>query len=377
MRARYLRLNPTRVRLGAYEFSGSGFQISELQLLTNGAPVLYPAGTSASAPGGGYTDVSQTLTPIKAVDNIIPTGSTNNRWFSQVMVNPLTVDMGQPETFDTYRLYTGLNGAGRDPISWTLEVSNNATNWYLVDVQTNWWGTLNRNALIGEWPLQIFARGGPSACAIPDASRTYIAAGATLKLEGGSAETVGPLTGSGSVVLSGGGGFGVNSAENAAFSGAITGVGTFAVTGVATQTLSGALSLTGEILVEGGTLNLEGAVLTGVTNIVLAGGVLSGTATVNGDLKVTCRGGRYRANLDVTGALFVDGDLLLSLPADVGLPHVQRLFAFASADEATRDALAASGSTVEVPVGYASKVSVGAGSAVWSVAAPGTMLILK
>jgi len=377
--ARYLRWNPTRTRQGGYEYAGTGFQISELQLLAGGVAVSYPVGTTAYAPGGGYNQPAENnvLTPDKAVDNIVPTGNTNNRWYSQVWVNPLTVDMGQPVTFDAYRLYTGLYGAARDPVSWTLEVSNDATNWWFVDVRTNVWGTLLRNSMIGEWPLDVFARGGAAACAIPDSSRTFVAAGAVLKLEDGASETVGPLTGNGAVALVGGAAFGVNAFENAAYSGGFNGVGTVAKTGAATQTLSGALAYVGDMLVDEGTLDLTGATLTGVTNIVLRGGALTGAAAVNGGLTVSAQGGGYCANLAVAGALTVAGELRLVLPEDASLPYVRRLFAFASADTSTRAALANSASTLAVPRGYRADVKVSASEARLVVSMPGTLLLFN
>jgi autotransporter-associated beta strand protein len=374
--ARYLRFTVTDTRWQSGDFGNTGFQLSELQLMRSGSPLLYPAGTVASAPADGYNDNGgRYFPPQLAVDNLLPVpGTDTNRWYSVAMVNPMTVDMGQPVTFDAYRWYTGPNGTGRDPLGWRLEISNNATNWYAVDVQTNQNVTLTRNVIAGTWALDIPA-GLRAADAIPDGSRTYVASGALLRIEAGS-ETVGPLSGAGTVSLASTV-FGINGFEDAVYTGGITGTGTVEKAGDATQTISGALSFSGTSLVEGGTLDLEGAVLTGVTNIVLlSGGTLAGAATVNGDLTVTCEGGAYRANLAVSGALNLAGDLLLALPDGVELPYQQRLFAFGSADEATRVALAAAAGTLEVPFGFAALVRVESGAAYLSVAAPGTVLML-
>ena len=377
VRARYLRFNPTQMRLGTNEYTYTGFQVSELQLLTNGAPVLYPAGTTATAPGGGYNDGgSNVLLPISAVDNVVPTGNTNNRWYSTSMVNPLTVDVGQPVTFNGYRWYTALNGSGRDPISWTLEISNNATNWCVVDVQTNQLGTMARNALAGTWPLNILARGGASGCAIPDASKTSVASGATLRLERAD-ETVGPLSGAGTVTLVGGATLGINGTTGSSYAGGITGTGTVAKTGAAAQTLSGALAFSGTIIVDKGVLSLDGAVLTGVTNIVLrSGGELTGTATVNGNLTVTFAGGVYNANLTVSGALTTVGSVLLKVPDGATLPITKTLFTFGTADAPTRAALAAA-VTQGVPHGYVATVRLTSNAVCLAVAAPGTVLMVR
>ena len=376
--ARYLRFNPTRMRLESYEYAYTGFQIAELQLLTNGIPVPYPAGTSATAPGGGLNAPPNVLLPISAVDNILPTEVENNRWFSTSMVNPLTVDMGQPVTFDGYRWYTANNGAARDPLSWTLEISNDATNWYLVDVQTNWWGTLTRKAVAGEWSLNLPARGGALSCAIPDASRTLVAAGAVLRLDG-AAETVGPLSGTGTVALISGAVLGIQAFEDAVFDGGLTGTGRVAVVGGGRQTFrGGSLAFKGELAVSGAGLGLEGATLSGVTNLVLGtAGAVEGTASVQGSLAVTFAGGAYGARLDLTGALAVSGAVAYVLPEGAALPYSQTLFTFASTDASSRQALVDGAASLSVPAGYVANVRVTETEATLSVTAPGTLMLVK
>jgi hypothetical protein len=205
-----------------------------------------------------------------------------------------------------------------------------------------------------------------------------VASGATLKLDGAAAETVGPLSGTGTVALVSSAVFGINGFEDAVFAGAVTGTGTVAKTGPAVQTLSGALSFRGTLVADEGTLNLRGAVLTGVTNLVLrAGGTLAGAAAVSGDLTVTCEGGATRANVAVSGALTVAGGLRLGLPAGAVLPYSQRLFAFGSADAATRASLVAAAGSLEVPHGFVAKVSVTSTAALLSVSAPGTLMMVR
>ena len=374
--ARYLRFTVTDTRLSAADFANTGFQLDELQLMRNGSPLLYPTNTVASAPGDGYNDGSgRYFSPPMAVDNILPVpGTDTNRWYSVAMVNPLTVDMGRPMTFDAYRWYTGPNGTGRDPLGWKLEVSNNTTNWYTVDVQTNQEITLTRNVVAGTWALDIPA-GLRAVDVIPDGSRTYVASGSALRIEAGS-ETVGPLSGAGTVSL-GAAVFGLNGFEDAVFTGGITGTGTVEKAGDATQTISGALSFSGEIIVDAGTLDLTGATLNGVTNIVIrSGGTLAGAASVSGNLTVAFEGGKTRANLDVSGALTVTGAVTLVLPEGAALPYTQRLFAYASADAATKAALAAA-TTLDVPAGYFASVNVTDTETRWAVAAPGSLLLVK
>ncbi len=372
--ARYLRFTPTaaRVEANTTDFGNSGFQFEELQLMRDGVPLSYPAGTAATAPGGSFANA---FPPSKVVDGDI-VGSNDNRWYSDVMVNPLTVDMQQTVAFDAYSWYTAYNTPNRDPVGWTLEVSNNTTNWYAIDVRTNQTVTTARSAAAGTWALDLPA-GQLAADAIPDVSQTFVASGATLRIDAGS-EAVGPLSGTGTVALIRGAAFGINGFTDAAYAGGITGTGTVTKTGVAVQSLSGALAFSGTLAVDAGTLDLAGAALTGVTNIVLrSGGTLAGAATVNGNLTVTCEGGATRANLAVSGALTVTGALKLALPVGAELPYTQRLFAFGSADPATRAALQAAAGSLTVPVGFAASVHVTADAAYLAVAAPGTVLMLK
>ena len=374
--ARYLRFSVTDTRLSATDFANTGFQLDELQLMRNGAPLLYPAGTVASAPGDGYNDYGgRYFPPQMAVDNALPApGTDTNRWYSVAMVNPMTVDMGQPVTFDAYRWYTGPNGTGRDPLGWKLEISNNTTNWYTLDVQTNQDITATRNVIAGTWPLNIPA-GLLAADAVPDRSRTYVASGATLRIEAAS-ETVGPLSGTGTVSLAAST-LGINGFEDAAYAGGMTGAGTVDKTGSATQSLSGVLGFSGDIVVDAGTLDLTGATLTGVTNIVIrTGAELTGSATVNGNLTVTCEGGVYSGSLAVSGALTVVGTVKLDVPDGAAYPYYSTLFSFASANQATRDALLNAIKPSPLPVGYAATIRLDNTSARLIIAPAGTLISL-
>jgi autotransporter-associated beta strand protein len=331
--ARYLRFTPMRTR----QATGVFFQFGELELRLDGATVPWPAGTVVSTPGPNYTDATQILTPDKAVDNILPTAGNNNRWYSQSAVNPLTVDMGQPVTFNAYRLWTAYLAPERDPISWTLEASADGTGWCMLDTQTNQLYSTARYACAGEWALPAFdARTETRAAALPDGSPVSIAAGATLRLAG-SAETVGPLTGTGTVELLDGATLGVNLFGDAAFA--------------------------GSFVSEGGTLELAGS------------HALACVSAVSGDLAVAFRGGRFGGLLNVSGALAVTGPVAYAQPA--AFPATVPLFTFGSIDAASRDALTAGAASLSVPPGMVAKVTVTAASATLTVNAPGTVIILK
>jgi len=357
--AQYLRFTVHAVRneVNTSDFGSSGFSFAELRLLTNGAPVLYPAGTTVFAPGGSYNSAgTYPFPPERVVDNDI-SGSSNNRWYSDVMINPLVVNMGRPVSFDAYGLYTSYNVTNRDPVSWTLEISNDKSTWYTIDCRTNETITTARAALAGPWALDIPA-GQLATDVIPDMSRTRVAAGATLMLAAGALETVGPLSGTGTVALAAGASLTLNAFDAAVFEGTFTGAGSLALSN--------------------GVQALHGAALDGVTNLVLAAdGLLTGDATHDGDLAVRFDGGAYRGSIDIAGALSVAGDAVYALPEDADLPYTLTLFTYASADSATRDALAAGAETLSVPDGYVATVRVTDHSATLSVSAPGLILLLR
>ncbi len=372
--ARYLRFTVTQARGEDAAGGIDGFQFAELQLLKDGAVLPWPGDVAASAPGAQWPALPA-CNPMKVVNNTATPGDNDDRWLSDSLLNPLTVVLAAPVTFDAYRWITTHNVPTRDPVGWRLEVSADSNTWYTVDDRLNQTVTTTRLAPVGPYALEL-PNGGVALDTIGDASRVAIWSSAALRIEGGARETVGPLSGAGTVVLGGGAALRLNVFEDAAFTGGISGAGTLIKAGAATQSLMGALAFSGEIVVEDGVLDLTGATLTGVTNIVLRGGVLTGAATVNGSLTVAFAGGSYQANLAVSGALAVTGAVTLTLPEGVTLPYTQRLFAFASADAATRAALAAA-VTTDVPHGFRASVSVGANEARWAVAAPGSVLLLK
>ena len=189
----------------------------------------------------------------------------------------------------------------------------------------------------GEWALALPARAGARSCAVPDASRTFVAQGATLRLSG-SAETVGPLTGGGAVELLNGATLGINAFENAEFGG----------------TFSSA----------GGTLELAGTNTQRFASFPVAGG-----------LTVAFRGGRFAGLLNVTGALAVTGPVAYAQPAS--FPAAVPLFTFGGIDGASRAALIAGASSVTPPAGMVAKVRVTDSSAVLLVNSPGIVILLR
>jgi autotransporter-associated beta strand protein len=293
--------------------------------------------------------------------------------------NALTVQLPAPVMFDGYRWFTANDAAGRDPVAWKVEISDDGATWTTADERDFMADlgavTQNRNAEVGSWSL---AGSGMTMNVFSDVSATTVAAPATLAVIS-AAETVGALSGDGSVQLVLGGTLGINAFVDAAFTGGIGGIGTVVKTGAATQTLSGALTFEGALIVEAGTLDLTGATLAGVTNIVIRNGAeLTGVAAVSGALTVTFEtGGLYSGSLAVSGALTVAGDVTLALPEGAAYPYSRTLFTYASADAATKAALRDAVMSLPVPRNMAVTKHITDGLAQLVIAPSGTVLLLK
>ncbi len=359
--AKFVRFSPTLMRGGSvYEY-----QIDDFDLMFDGLKTPYPAGTTAYTPSGKTGGEG----PDKAID-----GSTSTKFYtSTTPMSPLVIVLSKGVFFDGYRWFTGNDSTQRDPVNWIVETSPDGTNWTVVDSRTNQTITTSRNVLAGAYDVaQLGAMN-----VFSDVSATTVASPGVLAVSR-TRETVGSLSGDGIVRLSAAATLGINSFAEAAFSGGITGTGTVVKTGAARQTLSGTLAFTGTITVESGVLDLEGAILTGVTNIVIkTGGELTGAATVNGNLTVTFEGGLFSGSLAVSGVLTVTGPVKLAMPAGATYPFARTLFSYASADQATRDALAAAIKPSPVPTGHAATVRVTATSARLIVAPVGSVISIR
>lgn len=113
---------------------------------------------------------------------------------------------------------------------------------------------------------------------IANASTVLVASGATFDLAGFN-ETIGGLTGAGTVAL-GAGRLTVDQSANTLFSGVITGTGGLTKAGTGLLDLTGTSTYTGATFVNGGILAVNGSLLSAVT--VNNGGTLRGTGTVGG-----------------------------------------------------------------------------------------------
>lgn len=160
------------------------------------------------------------------------------------------------------------------------------------------------------------------------ASAYEVAAGATLRIDTGKAQTIGSLAGAGTVQLGNpqNGGNPAGSAQltlggngaSTIFSGVLAGKGELIKTGTGTLTLSGTNTFTGTTTLSGGGLNVLGTLLASVT--AQSGTRLGGTGTIGaisiGDGAVLAPGASIGAL--TTGALTLDAGSIYEIELNDG-----------------------------------------------------------
>jgi hypothetical protein len=141
---RYLRWLMTQTK-GADNFGFGAIQASELVLLYNGATVSWGLSASATNPDGGSTP--NELAP-KLLDYDI-----NTKWCdlsfgtTSFGTSSIYIDNVTPIFFNSYYYVTGNDSPDRDPVSWTLAVSNDNSTWIVLSTQSNVVVTNDRYAI--------------------------------------------------------------------------------------------------------------------------------------------------------------------------------------------------------------------------------------
>ena len=132
MKYRYLRWLMTQTT-GADNFAA--IQACDLVLLYNGATVSWGPSASATNPDGGST-------PTEQADKLLDY-NINTKWcdlsFGTTSFGTSTVyiDNVNPIVFNSYYYVTGNDSPDRDPVSWTLAVSNDNSSWSIIDTQSS------------------------------------------------------------------------------------------------------------------------------------------------------------------------------------------------------------------------------------------------
>jgi len=148
--AQYLRWTITGVKGNV-----STTQVSELYLTLNGQQLSFNGLVATANPDG--TNPSGEVSA-KLVDDNILTKWTDTA-FSANGQSVMIIDNQVPINFDGYKYYTGNDFPERDPISWTLEVSDDGITWTTVSEVVDATITDNRKAPTGIFtvdPIQDF-----------------------------------------------------------------------------------------------------------------------------------------------------------------------------------------------------------------------------
>jgi hypothetical protein len=184
---RYYRFAPTALRDNS---AANSVQLAEFQVFS-GATRL--AGASASNPGGNSPGGEG---PAQANDN-----NLSSKWLDFTKFTPLVLDFGGPVDADRYRIATANDSDERDPISWTVDGSNDGVNWLRLDART---GFATPTARETYTDFLLFAdAGGPRVNSLT-ATPAIIDPGGSVTLAWTSTNAVSAtLSGVGSVPLNG------------------------------------------------------------------------------------------------------------------------------------------------------------------------------
>ncbi|MDB6077986.1 MAG: symbB, partial [Akkermansiaceae bacterium] len=117
---RYVRFSPVKLRDNA---GANSIQLAELDFIAANGDLVIP--TTATNPDGNSPAGQEAM---YAVD-----GLPDTKWLDFNRA-PLIVDFGaNPTPFVDYQLLTAGDAPDRDPVRWTLEGSNDQSNWTLID----------------------------------------------------------------------------------------------------------------------------------------------------------------------------------------------------------------------------------------------------
>lgn len=138
----YYRFHPTGLR----NTGDPTIQLSELNLFNSAVSATTPL-----VPTTATDSVPENESGDGLAVNAIDTGTDryDTKWLNfDYTTGLLTIGFNSPQAVDSYNYYTGNDEAGRDPVSWILEGSNDAAGpWTIVDVVNNTTPSSSRSAL--------------------------------------------------------------------------------------------------------------------------------------------------------------------------------------------------------------------------------------
>jgi len=118
----YLRFTTTKTR----DESTNAVQVAEFYFYSNSRRIT---NTITASNPGGFNPTNET--PSKAVDN-----NTSTKWLD-FNKRPIVFDLGAPVSVGAYSYVTANDASGRDPVSWTVELSTNGVDWFIADTKEN------------------------------------------------------------------------------------------------------------------------------------------------------------------------------------------------------------------------------------------------
>jgi hypothetical protein len=131
---RYLRWLMTQTT-GADNNGLGAIQACDLVLLYNGATVSWGPSASATNPDGDNV-------PSELASNLLDY-NINTKWCDNTYgttsfgTSTIYIDNVTPIIFNSYYYVTGNDSPDRDPVSWTLAVSNDNSNWSILSTQSS------------------------------------------------------------------------------------------------------------------------------------------------------------------------------------------------------------------------------------------------
>lgn len=137
---RYWRINITDVRSPE-----DGMQMAEFRFQFHGVNITIFGGT-VTAPGS---------TPGGIVENVerLFSGNLDEKFYNVLStgVTDIRVDLVNARSFTGYQWATANDVPARDPKSWTIQASNDGTNWTIIHTVSNYTATSARNTWQTAW----------------------------------------------------------------------------------------------------------------------------------------------------------------------------------------------------------------------------------
>lgn len=148
----YIRWIITKVE-GNPPTYGWAVQASEFVIYdTNGNRIYYP--DKATAAAHPYADHDNSS--IEYADKLIDNNTSNGKFYDPTTC-PVTIqiDIGKPVSIGYYGYYTANDDFNRDPVSWSLYLSEDGNQYILADTRSDITITDQRNALVGKYKINI------------------------------------------------------------------------------------------------------------------------------------------------------------------------------------------------------------------------------